>query len=467
MAAAVADLPRSAMPAAPVTRKTPPLSLAALAHIPGDDGAPIVGHTFRQLKNPEKFAREMIAKYGRVYRLRAFGSRHISLVGPEANELVLFDRDKIFSSEQAWSNVLGLLFPRGLMLMDFDQHRSHRKIMSVAFKTGPMQSYIGGLNDGIRNQLSVWGNGATFRFYPAIKELTLKLAAPCFLGIAFGPEAEKINQSFADMVAASVAPIRKPLPGSAMARGVKGRKYMCDFFAREIPARRVRTLTGNDDMFTQMCHSADDDGSKFTDQEIVDHMNFLMMAAHDTLTSSVSSLVWLLAKNPEWQDRLAQEVSALGLGDGDITYDMLPKLPLIEMAFKEALRINPPVPGIPRRALRDFEFMGHKIPAGAGVGINPLFVHHDPALWPDPHTFDPLRFTEENSRMRHKYAWVPFGGGAHMCLGLHFAYMQAKVFVAQLLRDYRVERDGAAGDDWQAWPIPRPRDGLPVRLVRV
>jgi cytochrome P450 len=125
------------------------------------------------------------------------------------------------------------------------------------------------------------------------------------------------------------------------------------------------------------------------------------------------------------------------------------------------------VPALPRRALRDFEFKGHKIPAGTGVGVNPLYTHRNAAWWPEPMKFDPLRFTEENSRGRHKYAWVPFGGGAHMCLGLHFAYMQAKVFFAQLLRDYRVVRVGNAGDDWKLWPIPQPKDGLPVRLEKI
>ncbi len=461
MATATPDLlHRSAAPAkaAPLPR----VDLKSLAHIPGEVGSPIVGHTFQQLRDPVGFTRRMHAKYGDVYRLRSFGAHQVSLLGPEANELLLFDRDKLFSSEQGWAPILDKLFPRGLMLMDFEEHRDHRKIMSVAFKTEPMRNYIGGLNSGIAQQLPLWANGATYKFYPAIKDLTLRLAAPCFLGVEWGPEADKINQAFADMVLAAVAPIRKAIPGSQMARGVKGRAYMCAFFAREIGKRRQNPGT---DMFSQFCIVTGDDGKGFSDTEIIDHMNFLMMAAHDTLTSSVTSLVWLLGRNPDWQDRLGQEISALGIGDGPITYEMLAKMPLTEMAFKESLRFNPPVPGIPRRALRDFTFKGFRIPAGAGVGINPMFTHHNPDIWPEPEKFDPLRFTDENSKGRHKYAWVPFGGGAHMCLGLHFAYMQVKVFIAQLLRDYRIELPAGSGDDWNPWPIPRPKDGLPMKLV--
>jgi cytochrome P450 len=132
------------------------------------------------------------------------------------------------------------------------------------------------------------------------------------------------------------------------------------------------------------------------------------------------------------------------------------------MAFKEALRLKPPVPSMPRRAVREFTFRGYTIPAGTSVGINPLFTHHMPEIWPEPDRFDPLRFAEEAQRTRHRFAWVPFGGGAHMCLGLHFAYMQAKAFARHFLQNLEVSLPPGYKADWQMWPIPKPRDGLRV-----
>src|ERR1700730_17798540 len=104
-------------------------------------------------------------------------------------------------------------------------------------------------------------------FYPAMKQLTLDLAATSFLGAGIGPEVDEITNAFVDMVAASVAVIRKPLPGSPMARRVRGR---------------------GDDLFSQLCYATHEDGALLTTQDIVDHMSFLMMAAHDTLTSSLT-----------------------------------------------------------------------------------------------------------------------------------------------------------------------------------
>jgi len=439
---------------------TPMPGRHALEHIPGEDGLPVVGVTLRMLRDPEAFGRDMAAKYGPVYRVRAFGRYQVTLFGADANELLLFDRDRIFSSEQGWGPVLNLLFPRGLMLMDFEHHRADRRALSVAFKPEPMRHYCGELNTGIMARVARW-SGRDILFYREIKALTLDLAATAFLGIPFGPEADKINRAFVDMVQASIGVVRRPLPLTKMGRGVAGRKFLVDYFLPQVRARRERQ---GPDMFSQFCRATHEDGSLLTEQEVVDHMNFLMMAAHDTITSSASSLVYLLARHPEWQDRLRAEMLAIAAPGEPLPYDRLGELELTEMAFKEALRMIPPVPSTPRRALKDFEFGGYRIPAGTPISISAAYVHSMPEHWPEPDRFDPLRFTPEQVRARHKYAWVPFGGGAHMCLGLHFAYMQIKILMHHILTRHRIVIEPGYAPAWQAWPIPQPSDGLKVRF---
>ena len=433
----------------------------ALDHIQGEKGWPLVGHTFNQLADPHAFARRMYETYGPVYKVHTMGGWHVALIGAEANELMLFDRAKIFSSDQGWSPVLHRLFPGGLMLLDFDHHRADRRALSIAFKPGPMRHYADSLNRGISARMDEWGAG-DMEFYPAIKQLTLDLAADSFIGLPFGPEADRINQAFIDMVQASIAPVRRPLPFTKMKKGVDGRAFLVDYFTRETERRRAEG--GGQDMFSQFATAEFEDGSLMSVEAVVDHMNFLMMAAHDTITSSITSLVWLLARHPEWQDRLRDEMLAVAPAGEGVGHNSLGELELTEMAFKEALRLIPPVPAIPRRALKSFEFGGYTIPAGARVGINPHLVHHMEEHWPDPDRFDPLRFTPEAVKARHKYAWVPFGGGAHMCLGLHFAYMQIKILMAQMLTRYRVEVEPGYEPEWQAWPIPQPKDGLKITL---
>ena len=439
----------------------PPRQGQEIDYVPGRDGWPVVGTTLEQLKDPHAFTKKMVAEFGHIYRLNSFGGRFVQLLGAEANEMVLFDRDKLFSNEQGWGPVLNLLFPRGLMLMDFEKHRGDRRTLSVAFKPEPMKLYADALNTGIAARMAEW-SGKSFAFYPAIKQLTLDLAAASFLGIPWGPEAQRINKAFVDMVQASIGVVRIPLPGTAMGRGVAGRKFLLDYFGREVPKRRA---SDGQDMFSQICRATREDGTLLSDDEIIDHMNFLMMAAHDTITSSATSMVMLLAKNPEWQVKLREEMTGLGINDDELHYDRLGDLVLTDYAFRESLRMIPPVPSLPRRAIKPFSFGGYDFPAGTYVGIQSAYTHMMAEHWPDPETFDPLRFEPEQVKARHKYAWVPFGGGAHMCLGLHFAYMQIKILMWHMLRTHRIETGEGSGDKWQAWPIPKPRDGLPVRLI--
>lgn len=441
----------------------PEPSFEDLAHLPGMQPARFrTLRTINFLKDPLGRSQRMVEQYGRVFRRQDFGGWGVSLIGPEANELVMFNKDRIFSSALGWNPVLEKLFPNGLMLMDFDHHRVHRKTLSVAFKTEPMRHYLGQLNAGIARGIAGWP-GTSFKFYPAIKALTLDLAAASFLGVPWGPEAGRINKAFADMVAASVSVIRKPLPFTQMKRGVQGRAYLIGYFGEAIPKRRGQL---GDDIFTQVCNAENEDGKPLADQEIIDHMIFLMMAAHDTTTSSISSLVHFLGMHQDWQDRIRAEILAVkaGVGGGALTYEALGSLELLEMAFKESLRLIPPVPSMPRRALRDFVFMNHLIPAGTHVGINPMMTHRLPDVWPDPERFDPMRFTPEAIRSRHKYAWVPFGGGPHMCLGLHFAYMQVKAFFYALLSENRITLAPDYRGEFIMFPIPKPKDGLPLRI---
>src|SRR6266516_578999 len=309
-------------------------------------------------------------KYCLVYRSHLFGETSLVLLGPEANELVLFDQAKQFSSTLGWGRILGLLFPRGLMLLDFDEHRLHRRALSVAFKSGPMKSYHAALDTGIAARVAQWrAQPGPILFYPAMKQLTLDLAATSFLGADIGPEVDEITRAFVEMVAAAVTPVRQPLPFTQMARGVKGRERIVAYFSEQIPIRRDKE---GEDLFSQLCRATHEDGALLSTQDIVDHMSFLMMAAHDTLTSSLTSFIGELAAHPEWQQRLREEVMGLGVAAGaPTTFDNLEAMPLTEMAFKEAMRMKPPVPSIPRRPTRDFRFRGYAMPAGTMVGVNP------------------------------------------------------------------------------------------------
>ncbi len=168
--------------ASPANILTPP-KRNSLTHIPGRRGLADHRQDAGGARRPQGTVERMAAKYGLVYRSHVFGETSLILLGPEANELVLFDQAKLFSSTHGWGRILGLLFPRGLMLLDFEEHRLHRRALSVAFKSGPMKSYLAALDAGIAARVAQWkAQPGPMLFYPAMKQLTLDLAATSFLG---------------------------------------------------------------------------------------------------------------------------------------------------------------------------------------------------------------------------------------------------------------------------------------------
>ncbi len=233
---------------------------------------------------------------------------------------------------------------------------------------------------------------------------------------------------------------------------------MCEYFRQQLPAKR----TGNGtDMFSLLCNATDEEGNQYTDQEVIDHMIFLMMAAHDTTTSTLTSMTYALARNPQWQQRLLEEVESLGVEH--LRYEDLDRMEQTEWVMKEALRMYPPLSTLPKYSLAPFEFEGLNIPAGAMVATYPIHTHYMDEYWSEPERFDPLRFSAERAEHKnHPYCWVPFSGGAHMCIGLHFAIMQIKLVMFEMLRRYRWSVPEGYAMPVQQSPISKPRDGLPV-----
>jgi len=435
--------------------------------LPGSYGWPIIGDTFKMLADPRGSLFSAHARYGNVIKSSALFQRSVSLLGPDANELVLMDRDKNFSSRWGWHAVLDRLFRNGLMLRDFEDHRAHRRIMNAAFRPQALESYIDQMNPVINSSIQQWENIADFRFYDAIKQLTLDVAAVVFIGINLGKDSEKVNQAFIDTVAATLAVVRFPVPGLSLWKGIKGREFLISYFGGMIAEKRI---SEGQDMLSHFCKSKNEEGEYYSDADIVDHMIFLMMAAHDTTTSALSTMVLALAEHPEWQDKVREECLALhkACDNEHLAFSDLDKLEKTAWVFKEALRLYTPVTRIARRSIKSFEFEGHTIPANTLVGISPTFTHYMPEIWNNPEAFEPDRFSPQRAEdKKHNFAWVPFSKGAHMCIGLHFAYMQVKAVMYQFIRQYEFSLPENYVLEMQELPIPKPKDKLPLHLHRI
>jgi hypothetical protein len=132
-------------------------------------------------------------------------------------------------------------------------------------------------------------------------------------------------------------------------------------------------------MFSRLCHSQTETGERFSDDDVIDHMIFLMMAAHDTTTSTLTSMTYELARHPEWQERIRDEARALG--KEWLAFEDLDQPVALGWAMRETLRRYPPLPVIPRVAGADFTFEDYRIEEGTMVVVSPIHTHHLPEWW--------------------------------------------------------------------------------------
>ncbi|WP_370942453.1 cytochrome P450 [Amycolatopsis sp. cg5] len=432
-----------------------------LKPILGDPGAPVIGHSLSFMRFGQEFGLHRFAEFGPVSWMGAFGNRIITVSGADATQAVLTNKDKAFSQE-AWQFFIGKFFPRGLMLLDFAEHHMHRRIMQQAFTRDRLTGYVAQMGPTVRDGVQALAADPHPRLYRALKQLTLDIASRVFMDMPSGRDADAINRAFVDAVRAGTAIVRRPVPGGRWAAGLRGRRTLEAYFGRNLPAKREHDGA---DLFSALCHASTEDGERYTDEDVINQMIFLMMAAHDTSTITSTTAAYYLAKYPQWQQKAREE--SLRLGDGIPDIEALESLQTLELVIKESLRLVPPVPTMARQTVKDTELLGFHLPKGMMVSVSPTANHFDPALWSDPHEFDPERFAEPRREDKaHRFAWMPFGGGAHKCIGLHFGMLEVKALLHEMLLNYEWHVPTAYTARWDYVSLPVPVDGLPVHLVK-
>lgn len=436
-------------------------SKAALREAPHHRSWPLIGSSLAYIRDAHTFLRRLYECHGTVAKIDAFGTQCHFLFGPDANQFVLQNRGNLFENAR-WSYFIGPFFNRGLMLLDFDEHRLHRRIMNTAFSHDALLGYFGRMQATIASELDAWQPGQCLLF-KRLKSMTLNIGSEVFVGQKPGSDADAINDAFLDTVQAATSLIRFDLPGGRWHAGIKGRRLLERHFRAALPAKRANP---GPDLFSRLCEARTEDGDLFSDDDVVNHMIFVLMAAHDTSTITLSNLLYQLARQPAWQERLRDECRAIG--PGALTFADLDRFEDTSLAIKETLRIAAPVPMLPRGVTADCAFDGVRLPKGAMVATSAWMTHHMPEWWTAPHLFDPERFGPARAEdKRHPFLWTPFGGGAHKCIGLHFGMMEVKAILHQLLLRFRFTvPDGyVMPQDFTSLPIPK--DRLPITLERL
>ncbi|MCU0443552.1 MAG: cytochrome P450 [Microscillaceae bacterium] len=436
-----------------------------LPQIPGNLRIPFVGDTFQFLKDPIALFAQKQKQYGDIFKVRLFGENVVFMLGAEANRFLLIEQAKHLSNEEGWQFSIGELFRNGLMLKDGEEHKYHRSILQSAFKKEPMAGYLADIIPTTQQYLQTWQNETELMIFPAMKALTLQIAGKVFFGLDFNDDLQKINQAIIQVVRASSTGLPFAIPFTTYWRGLQARQVLEDYFGGLIADRRQNPTQ---DIFGMLCIAQNDEGASLSDQEIIDHLIFLLMAGHDTTASTLTSLFYELAVNPNWQEALREISQQFAAGDQISFQNLHNQLVELDWAIKETLRLHPPLIMIPRKSTQEIQFGNLSIPPQTAVTALIYHNHFEGQYFKNPETFDPCRFAEPRSE--HKkcpHAYAPFGAGQHHCLGYAFAEMQIKVVMHYVLLNYRWSVPPGYQAEYQAIPLQEPKDGLPVKLEKI
>jgi cytochrome P450 len=436
------------------------MSSCPYSKIPGKPDYPIFGDTLAFIfEDPIELVNRKRKKYGDMYKVNVFNQDSVLLIKPDMTKWTLLDHAKDFNSKEAWDNVLKDLFPNGLMLMDGDHHRSHRSVIAEVFKNAPMEGYLKmmiPLVDEFVNTLTP----TEHKMFPLYKEWTIKVALKVFFGLDPKNELKEINKAITNIVKAA-ASLHINLPFTTYGKGVSARKYLIQFFSNLITERRSNP---GDDLFSKLCIAEGEDGEKFSDDEVIDHLIFILMAAHDTTASSLTSLSYELTQNTEWQEMIREEALKL-FSSQAINQKTIRGMEKTSLAVKETLRIYPPLTSITRVTNKDVSYGEYHFPKGTFFSIPISYFQLDKDIWDHPNVWDPERFNKERREDRKcPYAYSPFGAGLHHCIGSVFAEMLINLTIGKLLErfDFKVPNDYKI--PMKAVPLQEPRDGFPMIL---
>jgi cytochrome P450 len=368
----------------------------------------------------------------------------VVIASPQGARDVLGRTDEIADRGRTTTAIqLRRLMGGNLLVLPHHEWLPRRRTLQPMFTKQRIARYAGHMAAAAQSVVDGWRDGASVDLDSECRTLTLRALGRSVLGMDLDARADAIGQALrptltwiADRGTRPVnLPQWVPTPGQRRAR--RGNATLHQLAAEILAA--VRKDPDRDAPLVRALITAADPqtGQPLSDDEICHELVLFILAGHDTTSTTLAYSLWALGRHPEIQERVFDEVSALG--DRPLTPDDVPRLGHTVRVLHEALRLCPPAAGTPRMLTKDVAVDGYRLEAGTMAVVSFYAMHRDPELWDRPLTFDPDRFLPERSQGRSRWQYLPFGGGPRSCIGDHFAMLEATLALATIVRGARIE----------------------------
>jgi cytochrome P450 len=426
------------------------------------------GRAVQFSRDPLPILLPLYEEHGPIFSARMLHTRIIFMLGPEANQFITVTHPENFHWREGSFGDLIPLLGDGLLTIDGAYHDRVRRVMMPAFHREQIEAAVTAMVAETEAAMAPIAPDEIVDVYHWARTLAMRIAMRALLGL--DPDDDGRGAAAAEHFerALSYYGIAYPLrllrgPRSPWRKMVASRAVLDEIVFSEIRERRRRGDDGQRDILSLLISARDEDGSELADDEIRDQVMTLMFAGHDTSTSTISFMLYELARHPAELARLQAEQDEVLGGSVPTPQQLFGELPYLDMVLDETLRLYPPAWVGPRRASAEFQFGGYTVPRGAYVNYCSWVSHRLPEVFPEPEAFIPERFTRERKAALPRGAYVPFGGGSRICIGKRFGQTEVKLVATMLLQRLRFELLPGRTMTIRQMPTLSPTGGLEMR----
>jgi cytochrome P450 len=451
---------------------TPPKNLQP----PALKGRPLIGVLPEFRRNAPGFLLSAARKHGDLVYLRV-GPQHIYFVNhPDWIRDILVTNQAGFTKSRMLERARVLLGD-GLLTSKGEFHTRQRRLVQPAFHRDRLAGYAAVMVDcaaacGTYSR-DRWEAGVKVDVAREMMRLTLAIVARTLFSADVNSEADEIGTALTEVlglfetVLLPFSEWLEKLPLPSVRRFQRARDRLDRTIYRIIEERRASKRDEGDLLsMLLLAQDGDQDGNPdeagrtgMTDKQVRDEALTLFLAGHETTANALTWTWYLLSQNPEAEAKFHAEIDQV-LGERTPTFDDLPRLRFTEMVFAESMRLYPPAWGIGRRTINDYAIGDYRIPARSILLMSPYVMHRDPRWFPEPEKFDPERWLPEAAAARPKFSYFPFGGGARVCIGERFAWMEGVLLLATIGRKWRLRLAEGHRVETRALITLRPKYGM-------
>jgi cytochrome P450 len=435
------------------------------------------GHRFggclgRMRTDPLAHYMRMRRERGDYVRMRIIpGFDCYVLTHPDAVEHVLLKAHKNYRKPDIFYKAVSLLVGNGLFTNEGEGWMNQRRLAQPAFH-GQYLLQLAPLMVAAAEQFAQEAAplaGRPIDISAGMMKVGLRISSMTLLSADISGDTDAIGKAFRTAFAHvsnrlnSLQLVPNWFPTKSN-RNFRAAKRLLDQAVMEVIESRRRKENRPRDLLTMLLSAYEDEPVGATPaRQLMDEVLTLLAGGHENIGAALAWTWYLLAKHPEVQENLFDEIHGR-LGGRNPTADDLPHLPLLSAVFEESLRIYPPGWGELRESISADEIEGHAIPRKATIILCQWVTHRHPDFWDEPDEFRPERFLNAAAASRHRFAYFPFGGGPRICIGLQFAMIEGPLVIATILQRFRVELVPNHPVELDATFTLRPRNGVKVLL---